>query len=506
MQQRNWNKPARQSPVALIMALLKGLRESVPLILLLLASLLFQQPEAQQKRNRSIATLVGIAIGATLISLNKLLGFFFTRYWVEGPFLIVTQGVISRQRTEIPIAHITGLHRSQQWLHRLTDTCRLRVETAGSDKTEWEADALTLADADALQALLTSQIGTTTIVATETISPETELFRYNTADVLKLALTENHLQSLFIILFFILARLQDIREYIGFDSLGYVQEQGSRLVATTQLIATLLLFGLLAAVAFSFVRICFKFYNFQLQQRNGIYVLSRGLLQTIHKSMPVQKVEYLSWKSNWLRLRMRMYLLRMHSLAESETEENTHMELPVPNKVLLQQLINSYVELHPATNDNTTVFRVAGAYVYRNMLIYVLPTCTVAGLAIGWWYGWQSLWMLLPFTYALVHLQVWQRKFCLRVHAQAIEIKRGVWGIQQLLVRTERIVSVSLRSSPWQRRRGYANLVLHLPGEKWTAPFLRRADAEALLNYLVACIEVGDNPNKTTQVTTEKEI
>jgi uncharacterized membrane protein YdbT with pleckstrin-like domain len=61
--------------------------------------------------------------------------------------------------------------------------------------------------------------------------------------------------------------------------------------------------------------------------------------------------------------------------------------------------------------------------------------------------------------------------------------------VQQLLVRCERIVSVSLRSSPWQRRHGYANLVLHLPGEKWTAPFLKRSDAEALVNFLVAAIE-----------------
>lgn len=501
MQQRNWNKPTRQSPVALIMALLKGLRESIPVMLLLVASLFFKPAEAEQKSKRTLYTMVGILIGATLVSLNKILGYFFTRHWVEGPFLIVTHGIISRQRTEIPIAHITGLHRSQQWLHRLTGTCRLRVETAGSDTTEWQADALTLADADALQALLTSQIGTVTIAAAPNSTSESTLFRYNPTDVLKLALTENHLQSLFIIFFFILARLQDIREYLGFDSLGYVQEQGSRLAATTQLIATLLLFGLLVAVTVSFVRIFFKFYNFQLQQRNGIYVLSRGLLQTIHKSMPVQKVEYLSWTSNWLRLRLQMHLLRMHSLAESETEQDTHMELPVPNKMLLQQLIQSYVEQPPAADDNTIVFRVASAYVYRRLWVYVLPICTVASLAIGWWYGWHALWMLLPFTYAGIHLQVWQRKFRLLVNEQAVEIRRGVWGIQQLLVRTERIVSVSLRSSPWQRRKGYANLVLHLPGEKWTVPFLHRTDAEALLNYLVACIEGGDRPKKSTEAT-----
>lgn len=489
MQQRNWNKPARQSPVALLIALLKGLRESGPLVLILVASFFFGQNDPEKKMKRSVATMGGIAVGVLFITFNKIMSYFFTRYWVEGSLLIVTHGIWSRQRTEIPIANISGLHRSQQWLHRITDTCRLRVETAGSNKTEWEADALSLADAEALQALLSSKMGTTINAATTITASEATLFRYQPADVLKLALTENHLQSFFLIVFFVLARLQDLKEYMGFDSMGYVQEQGSRLAATTQLIATVLFLGLLVAIAFSFVRVFFKFYAFELQQRGGIYVLSRGLLQTVHKSMPVQKVEYLTWKSNWLRLRLHLYLLRMHALAESDTETDTHMELPIPNRALLQQIINSYADKRPATDENATAFHVAGAYVYRQLLLYVLPVCTIAAIAIGWWYDWHALWVLLPLVYSIVHLWVWQRKFRLLVNEQSVEIRRGVWGVQQLLVRTERIVSVSLRSSPWQRRNGYASLVVQLPGEKWTAPFLRRSDAELLLNYLVAGIE-----------------
>ncbi|HMO32769.1 MAG TPA: PH domain-containing protein [Lacibacter sp.] len=88
-----------------------------------------------------------------------------------------------------------------------------------------------------------------------------------------------------------------------------------------------------------------------------------------------------------------------------------------------------------------------------------------------------------------MHLWVRQRKIRLLAKEQAVEMRHGVWGEQQILVRTECIVSVRQHSSPWQRRNGYANLVVHLPGEKWTAPFLQREEAEVLLNYLVACIE-----------------
>ncbi|MFN4286250.1 MAG: PH domain-containing protein [Lacibacter sp.] len=489
MPQRNWNEPGRQSAVALLIVLLKALRESLPLVLLLLASLFFGQNAPEKKFNRSVATLVGVGVGVTIISINKIISYFFTRFWVEGPYLIVTSGLWSRKRTEIPIAQITGLHRSQQWLHRITHTCRLRVETAGSDKTEWEADALTLADAEALDALLHGQMATAAGTARQNEAGADTLFRYQPSDVVKLALTENHLQSFLIIVFFILARLQDLKEYLGFDSVGYVQEQSSRLAATAQFIATLLAGGLLLALAFSFVRVFLKFFAFELKQRGGVYVLSRGLLHTIHKSMPAQKVQYLTWKSNWLRLQLRMYLLRLHALAESQTEEETRMELPVPNAALLHQLLHSYVAPQPAADGGATVFRVAPAFVYRRMLLYVAPAGIVAAVPLGWWYGLQAAWILLPLVYALIHMWVWQHTFRLYVNSRAVEMRRGVWGVQQLLVRCERIVSVSLRSSPWQRRHGYANLVLHLPGEKWTAPFLKRSDAEALVNFLVAAIE-----------------
>ena len=71
-----------------------------------------------------------------------------------------------------------------------------------------------------------------------------------------------------------------------------------------------------------------------------------------------------------------------------------------------------------------------------------------------------------------------------------VQISRGIWGREQVVIYLDKIVSVALHTSPYQRSNGYANMVLHMPGRSWVIPYLSKEQADYWTDYITMKIEV----------------
>ena len=114
--------------------------------------------DAEQTKSKfddnAIYYALGFFVFILLIRINQLIQFFRFRIYVQGGELIVISGVLSKTQTILPLERVQSVHLKQNYLHRFTNTCGLKLETAGSAHTEVEIDAIDLHKAMALQQLL----------------------------------------------------------------------------------------------------------------------------------------------------------------------------------------------------------------------------------------------------------------------------------------------------------------------------------------------------------------
>jgi membrane protein YdbS with pleckstrin-like domain len=90
---------------------------------------------------------------------------------------------------------------------------------------------------------------------------------------------------------------------------------------------------------------------------------------------------------------------------------------------------------------------------------------------------------ILAFIYYAISNLIAQRNFQYWYNHQTIQIKKGVWGREQILLNFERVQHVSIKTSPYLRAKHLATLVLHTAGDTVEIPYISLEQA----NYLADC-------------------
>jgi membrane protein YdbS with pleckstrin-like domain len=75
------------------------------------------------------------------------------------------------------------------------------------------------------------------------------------------------------------------------------------------------------------------------------------------------------------------------------------------------------------------------------------------------------------------------------MHENAIEIEKGVWGREHILLNLTDAESVAVETSLYQRRNGLANLRINTSATPVQIPFLQKDLAAFLADYVLYRIE-----------------
>lgn len=488
-----WHKPQRPSPVIFLTGLFDMLKElGGYLVLFIVVSLLGKKQSDTAGPSTLYYSMAGLLAAMTLFKFQKLMAWFFTRYWVEKDKVILTKGMLVKSRVELPIEKIQTIQIKQNILHRLTSTCALTMDTAGSSTPEFMIEAMRLDTATALQDWLKNikQESTETSqgINTKNATAKTAL-QLDTVGLLKLCMTENHLRSLFIILFFTAGKLHELSQQLGLLNDEAIDAQIESFRPTVLAIIALTATALAIAILFSVVQVLFRYFGYKVSFLTQAYQMEWGLFTRHHKTMPHSKVQFITWSANWLRSQMKLYILRLHSLADPIATEDLQIKLPVTSKTMLHNLLEPYG--YVANTEPHAEYGICKALIYRRLLLIGLP---IAALAMGSLYAAQlSIWWLpiLWLAYYAGAQWVFVERYRIQFLPDMLHVKKGVWGQNHLLVHYTNVIHVSILSGPWQRSHGYANLRLHLPGMSWTIPFLKETDAKQIADFILFEIEAS---------------
>ena len=170
--QFDWYTPQKLSPYAFLFIIGKVINQSWAFLLIFIGGKFLKKEKgiAQLGMGYFILIILGFILFA---SIPYVIQYFRFRVFVKGNELIVLKGLFTRKIINIPINKIQSVNAVQGYLHRFTETCELKIETAGDEGTEVEIKAIDQEKAYALQELLKKgPIVADTSTATE---PETIL-------------------------------------------------------------------------------------------------------------------------------------------------------------------------------------------------------------------------------------------------------------------------------------------------------------------------------------------
>lgn len=481
--QFDWYTPQKLSPYAFLFIIGKVIKQSWAFILIFIGSKFL-------KKEKGIAELglgyfILIIVGFVLVaSIPYVIQYFRFRVFVKGNELIILKGLFTRKVINIPIHKIQSVNAVQGYLHRFTETCELKIETAGDEGTEVEIKAIDQEKAYELQSLLKKR---PVIDDTSTaMMPETILgIRF--WDIIKLSISENHIKTFLLIVTYLLTRTDDIRNLFGIDATEKINEEADKIAYTNNIILAFTVTVLTITFIVSFIRVLVRYYNMKLKISEKGFETEWGFLQTQKKLLIKENIQQISWKNNLLQRILGIQILRFFMTSEKLTSDKQWLRIPIMGERLLTQISHIYQNVWPSQVAASN--GIDASYKWRNTLIIVTPLSVIASIIVYFKSPLLTLVPLTVFIYFTITNIILQYNYRFWFHQNSIQIYKGVWGREQTVLNFKNVQQVEIKTSPFLRSHNLCTLILHSAGDIVRLPYIPVAQANYIANWCLVQIE-----------------
>ena len=478
--------PIRQSGVAILLILYKTVqvvfRQLVPGFIVIFLG------QSEKKSDQFFYLAMGIAGISLIISL---VNYFRTYFLVSGSDLILHSGVIKHKKTTIPFNKIQSVNFEQNVVHKFFNVYKVKIDTAGSDKNEFEFQALDQQTAASLRDLVLSfkvpesKPTASDDAASVTVTQAQSLLKLSETEVLKVGLTMNHLRSgglIFLFFFWIYERISEIRPE---------QEIPEDLDITVLQNVSLVLMAigviLLASVVISVIRSFASYHDLTLVRIDGGFKVYSGLITRREVSARDHKIQYVSWSDNPLRRMIRMYQLTLHQVISNELKSEGKIQIPGCSFSKIQDMLHF---VYPGTDINQIqTNRVHRAYLYRFTAIMGISGAALATTL--WITAYPSAAFVAVFIvlYAIISRLLSFKKIRFGLQKDTFYLKKGTFGNVFTLINVSKVQSVTYTQSPYQKKHDLCSCTLHTAAGVLTIPYIPKKTAVGLLDFILYKVE-----------------
>jgi len=493
----DFSLPQRQSIAALLNIIVRTTKTTLGWAWFIYASILLKQNNDQPKEGTGYI-LWGTVIILVFIITRSIIEWLRFTFYIQQEQLIVNKGIFTKNQMIIPIEKIQTVHIEQHIWHRMTATCKLIIDTAGTNKEELTIHALPTKTAAAIKTLLLQEKQSDTHFQT----PNNQtIISLSFTDLLKLSFTANHLETFVIIFFFTIGKLDDLGKLFHFSSTDWIIEKSMEQQQANyswQLISTGIAIVLLFSVAASIIRMAIKYYHFTISLSTKGFEASWGLIQHKQEIIPIHKIQFIAWKSNWIRRKLGLYLLHLKAVGEDELKKNQKIQIPITQLAQLQTMIKHYQANIPS-QINTNINTVHRSFFWRMYILFQLPFLVITGGVLFFWIEWKALLLIIIAVYWLIAGLYKLKNFQYWITESAVEIQTGVWGRNYTVLNWKKIQLVSIAQSLYQKRKQLATLEMHTASGTIKLPYIDVEKAYFLADYITMQIEMKEEVQEQNQ-------
>lgn len=481
-----FDTPQRQSPLALVMMFFKIFKTVITVIWPALIGILVGKKE-------KMGVKVMVVAGAILlfVVIRTILEYLFFRFHIQDGQLIVRKGFFTKKNITVPLERIQAIHLEQSFLHTITATHKVLLDTAGTNEAEITIYAINTSDAIALRELILSNTDEGQNIEHSAVkeSKGKLISVLNFSGLLKLSLSANHIETMALIMAFIIGRYEDVKLILNKSPmLSRITSYSEEISFTWQVITTLFVLVLIITIIISCIRIFLRFYNYTIRIDHKGFYIRWGLIQVRQKMIPFKKIQMISWRSNFIRRLIGLGLLNLKVTGNTEEKRKMLIEVPITDPVQIDAIISSYQSIQPSQIgvEGNQIHR---SYVIRRLLFITLPALLVVTGLVSFAWQWNSLWLLLwlPYSYG-INILYW-KNFRFWVTSEGLQYYKSTWGKAEAILNWKNIQYVRVRQSIYQRRKGLATIILNTAGGGFEIPYLTYSQAIDISNYALYRIE-----------------
>ena len=482
----DWHIPQRQAYAGLIVIIFKAFFTVIKAIWPLVLLVVFRE------RNKTFDTFEMLLIGIpALILIRSIIDFFYFRFYIHNDDLVIKRGFLSKKVITIPLNKIQSVHIEQNLLHQFLDVAKLSIDTAGSEKSEAEIDAISMYKAENFRQFLLQNENITKGLDHESGRQlEAPVIDLAVSDLLKLGLSANHLQAFFIVFAFGVSMLQNLEEIFGNRVIRIVQQSSAAIGFSIASVLVLVVFVLIISVLVSMIRIFLKYSNFKCSETEHGFRIQTGLINSRQNLVPFSKIQFISWEANWIRRKIGLFMLEFHQAQNEEAKKKQRIRLPVTRKENVERLLLHY---HPAVKSLAhSIHGISNLYAFRRMLVVGFPSALTGALISFFWIEEYALVFFLLIPYIFLQSSTYQKKFRLYISPEAFQVNSGAWGKQSKIAQWYKIQYLQVCQSIFQRRKELATVVIHTAGGKIKIPYIKLELARAIKNYALYKVQRSD--------------
>jgi putative membrane protein len=460
----NFNQPQRQSILGVLILFFDSIRHfAKALFPIILVSLL--KIKDLHLTTIIIYLTILVAFFGTIAYL-KYLNFTFYLDDKNQEF-IVTDGIFNKTKTTIQLNKIQQVNIKQSLIQKLIGVFSLEVDTAGTQKQEISIKAISHEFALNLKQklLATEKQKIDFDQKTQTFDNENPFVKISFLSLVKVGLTANYLRSFFLLLAFFITTFENIKHVFGEKAISENKiEHYLNKNEFSKSIPILLFIILFVIIMLNLGRIIFKYFDLKIIQQNESLLLSFGLLNTKTTILKPEKVQIISFSSNYFQNKLNTLQLKIKQATSGEKEEQkSAIEIPGCTsrerdeilKLIFQKIPKKGLMLKPN-------FRKLGFSVFLTIFLPLL-----------------AFWIfkdLLPqnkFVYSFVMLYVLIvgiiqffnfRNNKLFIDSDFIFKKSGAWDVKTEIIEWHKIQAITTSQLFWHKNLNIGSVILHTAG------------------------------------------
>lgn len=476
-----WQSPQRQAPAAIFILIWSTAFNLIKGFWPVFAIYFFRG-----EKDESWAVLPAV-IGFGLLSIiGAVVGYWFKKFHITNDTFVMQSGWLKKKTLSIPIHTIQAVHLEQNLWQQAFGVAKVSFDSVGSDDVEAKLDALAVGKAEQLRELLMEKKAMNAPDPSEAIQENAfPTYSLSFSDLIKLSLTANHLEAFFILVALLINILDEVKQIFG--GIDYLDTYGRSLLGQTMFVLTFLLLAVVVvSMLFSMARTMIKYYGFQLSDADRRWIISYGLFDKTKKIVPLNKIQILSWKANWLRRKIDYWTIQVQSVGHKEHKRN-NIQVPVVSFGSVIQLVSGYQHYEEVQNERSLT--IDSAYWKRSASQRSLIITLIPAVILHYWFGWQALPVLLLYPFLVWGDFRWYRNFRWQTNAAGIQMLSGVFGRKYSLLNWKKIQQVHLHQSLYQRNRDLATVVFVTAGGKLSLPYIPLSTATHLVDQVLYEVE-----------------
>lgn len=435
----------------------------------------------------------GLAAILFLILFRAYLVYKNFQFKIENERFILKQGILKKTNTSIPFHRIQNINYKQNIVQQIINVYEVSIETAGSSDTEITIKALSLEKATALKKNISKNIRLDKKTDIEVESKP--LVKIGAFELLKVSLTENHLQNLFLFFALVLGlfnQLQQITDSLGkTESLdGFIQENTDALSISVLLILVLFVILIIVALLSSFVRIFLRHFNLTAYLKKDAFEIHQGLLTKKSIVLKKQKIQNITISTNPLKRCIGIsYITFKQAVSGELNKKNDKLIRIVGSKKHQIETIKESLFMVNDLELNEKNF--PNTYYKRRIYIFTISFLILTYLTLFLIFSkveiFYSIIVVIPIVVFLIFKKVQKRFY--KISDEMLIVGKGLIETHLTYLEIFKVQNIKMKQTIFQEKSNVADVILQTASGKIKIPCLNLDDALKIYNHTLYKVE-----------------